>query len=121
MNFEVFKEIHADKTPLEKLDLLADQFDNYRRDAVSCKDASWRRNTKEETYWRNECEAMKERCAWLMEDLRKALASNEPVPPKWEKRRHFTAPYCAHCGTSLSESLKPDYCHRCGKAVKWDG
>ena len=85
MKLEDFKDVYKDKTPIEKLKLLAIQFDVLRQDAVNRKDANWRGNYDEVAYYDNECEAMRARIEWLMGEITKALEGQE-MRPDTERR-----------------------------------
>ena len=41
---------------------------------------------------------------------------NEPVSPKANDPHHW---YCGACGCRLHMKLKPRYCHKCGRKIKW--
>lgn len=69
MTLESFKAIHRDDSPEKKLELLFDTFSIYKKDAVNCADAGWRRNEKEAEYWRNEERHMYYRAYWLYCEL----------------------------------------------------
>ena len=78
MTLEDFKDVYQDKAPIEKLRLMAIQFDLLRQDAVNRKDANWRGNYDEVAHYNNECEAKRARIEWLMEEINKALKEHDP-------------------------------------------
>lgn len=78
MTLEDFKEIHADDSPIRKLDLLLETMGNWRNDAVNRTDAKWRRNDEEVSYWDNEVKHMMNRSFWLYSELSNMLALQEP-------------------------------------------
>ena len=78
MTLEDFKDVYKDKSPVEKLKLMAVQFDYWRQDAVDKADASWRGCDDDIRYYRGECAAMAARVKWLMEEIEAALTPQEP-------------------------------------------
>lgn len=78
MTNEEYFDIHKDDTPLRMLDNLLEVCGIWRNDAVSRKDAAWRRNDDEVTYWDGEIKAMTDRAFWLANQLGEVLAD---VPP----------------------------------------
>ncbi len=78
MTLEDFKEIHADDSPIRKLDLLLETMGNWRSDAVNRTDAKWRRNDEEVSYWDNEVKHMMNRSFWLYSELSNVLALQKP-------------------------------------------
>lgn len=66
-------------------------------------------------------------CDWwykTLQTLKDAIAllkAQEPVEPsKRINHSGFTYYQCGSCDAVLV-ALQPKYCHRCGRAVKWDG
>lgn len=70
MTIEEFKDVYGDKSPAEKLQLLATQYEILCSDVVSRNDERWSRNTE---YWDNEIRVMRARIEWLMREILGAL------------------------------------------------
>lgn len=45
------------------------------------------------------------------------LKEQEAVEPTWQQGKAF----CGSCGKRIPLKIGARYCHKCGKAVKWDG
>lgn len=78
MTLDEFKDVYSGKTPVEKLRLMVDQFDNWRNDTKHRVDANWRGNFDEAAYYASECEAMKDRVKWLYDEISNVLKAQEP-------------------------------------------
>ena len=76
MTLEDFKEIYKDKTPVEMLDLLAEQHATWRHDAVAREKG--RDSIDGGAYYANECRAMEARVEWIMGRLKDALKAQTP-------------------------------------------
>ena len=53
----------------------------------------------------------------LMRDALNLLREQEPVAPRYKDPYHA---YCGACGCRIPLKIKARYCHKCGKAVKWN-
>ena len=78
MTLEEFKDVYKDKTLLEKFRLMQVQHDYWRNDVKDRVDAHWRGNYEEARYYANECNAMADRVAWLMEEISSVMTKREP-------------------------------------------
>ena len=78
MTLEEFKDVYKDKTPVEKLRLMQVQHDYWRNDVKDRVDANWRGNFDEARRYASECDAMRDRITWLMEEITKAIEASEP-------------------------------------------
>lgn len=54
----------------------------------------------------------------LMRDTLALLREQEPVAPRYKDPDHA---YCGACGCRIPLKIKARYCHKCGRAVKWNG
>lgn len=45
------------------------------------------------------------------------LKEQEAVEPTWQQGKAF----CGSCGKRIPLKIGARYCHKCGRAVKWDG
>lgn len=118
MTLEDFKDVYKDKTPVEMLDLLAEQHATWRHDAVAREEN--RDSIDGGAYYANECRAMEARVEWLMGRLKDAL---KPMAPKdfvltdGYTGQEYTIKICAQCEHSVEGAF---YCPHCGQAVDWD-
>lgn len=85
MTLEEFKNVYEGKTPLEKLALLAEQYDFWRQYEVDRVDANWLGRDDDVRYYRGECAAMADRVRWLLEEIEAALkeAEVQSIPVSW--------------------------------------
>ena len=68
---------------------------------------------------------------WAKEMAEKLLKEQEPVAPVMVPHSRGIAYNCGSCGTEIAvirDTVSADwqknsvrYCHKCGRAVKWDG
>lgn len=77
MTLEDYKDIHKDKSPLEKLLLLMETESTINTCVSKRVDAIWRRNWHEVNRWDNECSAQKQRALWLVSEIQRALSQKE--------------------------------------------
>lgn len=77
MTLDEFKDVYKDKSPVEKLRLMQVQHDYWRQDVKDRVDANWRGNFEDASYYARECDAMKDRVVWLMEEITKVLEQQE--------------------------------------------
>lgn len=54
-----------------------------------------------------------------MKDTLALLSEQEPVKPQYVNVRWRDVPRCGACGVGLLDR-EDNYCHYCGRAVKWD-
>ena len=122
MTFEEFKDVYKDKTPVEKLKLMQLQHDYWRSDTKYRVDANWQGNFEDARYWSGECDGMRDRVAWLHEEITKELEKLEPVKPKKVDAWPRSIYACGNCGNCIVfyEKYKANFCMECGRQVKWE-
>lgn len=128
MTLEDFKDVYKDKTPVEMLDLLAEQHATWRHDAIAREEN--RDSIDGGAYYANECRAMEARVEWLMGHLKDALKEQEPVEPQFVQDVNGAYAACGKCNHKLwklfgaeftvAPSEMPRFCSSCGQAVKWE-
>lgn len=52
----------------------------------------------------------------LHSDTLELLKEQEAVKPTWRQRKA----YCGSCGKRIPLKIGARFCHKCGKAVKWE-
>lgn len=52
----------------------------------------------------------------IIEEYEKELKKQEAVKPTWQQGRA----YCGSCGRRIPLKIGARYCHKCGKALKWE-
>ena len=68
-------------------------------------------------------DANKETISEALEEARKEMGLDgqgegyEPVVPRYKDPYHA---YCGACGCRIPLKIKARYCHKCGRAVKWE-
>lgn len=78
MTLDDFKDVYKDKTPQEKLMLLARQFDTLCSDSICLTTEVRNHNAFGAAYWESECSAMRDRIEWLMQEILDAMRAQEP-------------------------------------------
>lgn len=73
MTLETFKDIHKDKTPFDKVNLLREQTANAIFDVLSKEEALKRNDESDAKFWKKESVEMGKRMDWLFDELRFAL------------------------------------------------